>query len=586
LPRHTRVLALTAVLVVSGGVPLLSALAQRSARTTASALEDVQVNRNRPAQNLYGRAILRVDSDPTKVAYLRFDVGDQQLSAGAPSLELFSFTSHPGLEVHRVDAATWGDDITWAGAPNISDDGIASGPIEAGSWVSVDVSSLVTSPEPTTLALTTSAHESALLSSIEGGFVPRLAFGDHEAPPEPRDSASPEPTPSGTPEPTPTASGAEPASGVVGWVAETDAVRGHGDVADDPAIWIDQDAPSHSAIFATDKDSSGGMYAFGLDGKQHQFLPTGAMNNVDLRYGFDLAGRTIDLVGASNRSSDSLDFFEVTPGGTLAPAGSVATDLSVYGFCMYRSPQTDDVFAFVTSHDGRVEQYRLGAQGATVIGTMVRSFEVGSESEGCVADDESQAFYVSQEAEGVWRYEAEPGDGSARTEVDSVDSGHLHADVEGLSIFYGANGDGYVIVSSQGDDTFAVYDRNESNDYVGSFAVGGAGDDVTQTDGVDATSTSLGGAFTEGLLVVHDHSNQGAPTSNYKFVAWSDVATALGLGSTSVAPGQTGAATTARANDPPDATNGAVGGPTGVDVTRLDRTRVLVSTKVLRRAAP
>ena len=35
---------------------------------------------------------------------------------------------------------------------------------------------------------------------------------------------------------------------------------------------------------------------------------------------------------------------------------------------------------------------------------MVRSFAIGSEAEGCVADDETGALYVSQEDVALWRY--------------------------------------------------------------------------------------------------------------------------------------------------------------------------------------
>ena len=56
----------------------------------------------------------------------------------------------------------------------------------------------------------------------------------------------------------------------------------------------------------------------------------------------------------------------------------------------------------------------------------------------------------------------------------------LVPDVEGLTIYYGEDGNGYLVASSQGNNTFAIYDRAGSNSYLGSFAV----EDVEETDGI------------------------------------------------------------------------------------------------------
>ena len=70
----------------------------------------------------------------------------------------------------------------------------------------------------------------------------------------------------------------------------------------------------------------------------------------------------------------------------------------------------------------------------------------------------------------------------------------LTADAEGVDVYYGRGGQGYVIVSSQGDDTFVVYARQGNNRVVGSFRVAGdeaAGvDDVNGSDGLAAHQPS------------------------------------------------------------------------------------------------
>ena len=90
----------------------------------------------------------------------------------------------------------------------------------------------------------------------------------------------------------------------------------------------------------------------------------------------------------------------------------------------------------------------------------MRSFSVGSITEGCVADDETGSLYIAEENVAIWRYGAEPGAGTARTQVDTAGgNGHLTADIEGLTLYYGDGGAGYLLASSQGSSTFAIYRR-------------------------------------------------------------------------------------------------------------------------------
>lgn len=63
----------------------------------------------------------------------------------------------------------------------------------------------------------------------------------------------------------------------------------------------------------------------------------------------------------------------------------------------------------------------------------------------------------------------------------------LEADVEGLAIYYTGHRGGYLLVSSQGDDTYHVYDRRDPRDHLASFTVDGTG----QTDGHDVTNVRL-----------------------------------------------------------------------------------------------
>jgi 3-phytase len=164
----------------------------------------------------------------------------------------------------------------------------------------------------------------------------------------------------------------------------------------------------------------------------------------------------------------------------------------------------------------------------------MREFVVGTQAEGCVADDETGALYVAEEGTGIYRYAAGPDGGDERTVIDTVDSGRLTADVEGLGLWIGPGGTGYLVASNQGADNYVVYRRDGTNEYVGTFHViadPAAGiDGASETDGLEVTSTALGRDYPAGLLVVQDGRNLAPPErQNYKFVSWQEVARALGI---------------------------------------------------------
>jgi 3-phytase len=156
---------------------------------------------------------------------------------------------------------------------------------------------------------------------------------------------------------------------------------------------------------------------------------------------------------------------------------------------------------------------------------VVRRLPISGKAEACVADDDEGKLYVGQEEVAIWRYGAEPRSASARASVDTVGHGHLVADIEGMGIAYGAEGSGYLFVSSQGDSTIAVYGREGGNPFVKRVKIIGRGtiDAVTGTDGLDVTTQNAGPGFVKGLLVVHDESNSGGRTSNLKYVSLSAV---------------------------------------------------------------
>lgn len=328
-----------------------------------------------------------------------------------------------------------------------------------------------------------------------------------------------------------------PTAPVVAPSAETAPVADPADAADDPAIWVNRSDPARSAIIGTNK--KGGLYVYDLSGKVLQYLPNGRMNNVDLREGFALGGKPVVLVTASDRTNKAIAVLALDPASRQlsdVADGVQASNLSdPYGLCMYRSRRSGETFVFVNDPTGLMRQWRLVATaGGKVRAEVVRSFAFNSQVEGCVADDETGALYVAEEDVALWRLAAEPDAGEARTLVAAVkDNPALRDDLEGVGLYAQSDGRGYLVVSSQGDNTYAVFERQGQNRYVGSFAIGPnpqAGiDGVSETDGLDLSSAPLPG-YPDGLLVTQDGYNVSpSENQNFKLVSWSAIARRLGL---------------------------------------------------------
>lgn len=314
-------------------------------------------------------------------------------------------------------------------------------------------------------------------------------------------------------------------------IRETAAVNATGDAADDPAIWVAPD-PAQSLVIATQKQ--GGIYVFDLSGAVVQEAPGGRPNNVDLRDSFAWSDGAAPILGASDRTDNTIVLWRFDARArrleTQARARIATGFAEVYGFCLGR--WNGDLVAVATSKIGEVKAWRVtpNTQGG-VDAEQILSFALGSISEGCVIDDDAGVVYVAQELRGIWRAALNDADGGERRMVDSVRrDGPLAADVEGLTLWHGAEGRGYLIASVQGRSAYAIYRREGENVYVGSFRIGagGGGDSVEGTDGIDVVSAALPGA-PRGLFVAQDDVNTDpAALQNFKYVSFADVLRALG----------------------------------------------------------
>jgi myo-inositol-hexaphosphate 3-phosphohydrolase len=339
-----------------------------------------------------------------------------------------------------------------------------------------------------------------------------------------------------------------------------------GDV-DDPAIWVHPTDPALSIVAAAMKD--GGMDIYDLDGNLLQSLsPEGVRyNNVDIVYNVPLSGEVVDLIAATDRYGDKFAFFRVDgssrelidvtdPANPLlfTPEGQASDETTTaYGIALYKDATDGNVYAFANRREtGELAQFALGDNGQGQVSiTRVRDLLLptpegaeteDAQTEGMVVDVATGTLYVGQENFGVWRFEASPTGGSEPVLMDIIRSegNVLEPDVEGLTIYYGPEGSGYLLVSSQGDNTFAVYERGGNNAYLGSFQIGPGvlEDGAQQSDGAMVLNVPLGARFPNGILIVQDGNNQPAVmveddgemenvSTNLKYIDWAAVANAF-----------------------------------------------------------
>ncbi len=301
-------------------------------------------------------------------------------------------------------------------------------------------------------------------------------------------------TETGDPEPPP------PPNGTTTAAVETTPVVHPGDAADDPAIWPHPTDPSQSVVIGSDK--GGALDVYDMEGQLLQRVEEGFFGNVDIRTGVTIGHETRDVVAVYRAG---LRLYTIDPQTrrlsniTDAETGSISVPTGGEGLCLYRSAVSGATYAFVISRAGTVAQYQLSDDDTDglVDAARVRQWSLASETEACVADDETGALYVAEEDVALWRYGAEPSDGSLnsdRTAVDRVigDGGRLAPDIEGLALVETTAEQGFLIASAQaGSDTsnfFAVYDRAEGNTFRNtvSVATGSLTDGCGRTDGIAA----------------------------------------------------------------------------------------------------
>ncbi|MCK2217079.1 phytase [Actinomadura sp. ATCC 31491] len=361
---------------------------------------------------------------------------------------------------------------------------------------------------------------------------------------------------------------------------------------DDPAIWVHPSDSDDSVVVTTAKEGGLNVYDLGGHQLQHIAAPTapgpddepGRFNNVDVTYGF--GGR--DLAIVSDRGRDTLRIYAISDGhltDVTDPAApfvfnttqeQVNDGETAYGLGAWKD--STGTYALVSRrHKTSIGLVKLLAKPGGKVGyQLVRTLSLPAsftlpngrtwapclepdeqaQVEGMVVDQNRDVLYAAQEDVGIWRMRADltgppvlvdkvkeygvPGTYDPATEecTPGADPGfggqHLSADAEGLTIYYREDGKGYLLASSQGDNTFAVYRREGANSYLGQFRVGAGNglDGVEVSDGSTVLNVPLGD-FDEGVFIAHDGVNTPAEgdreITDFKYTEWDDIADALDL---------------------------------------------------------
>jgi chitodextrinase len=150
-----------------------------AAQTTFRAVADAYVSSAKPNTNYGSTSRLKADQSPTMATYLRFDLSSVGASVTRATLFLYSASkSKIGYDVRAVADSSWSEpSITYANAPPaaaaISG---SSGPLNSGTWTSVDVSQIVRSGGLVSLGVTSTAQTAISVDSRESGFAPYLTL--------------------------------------------------------------------------------------------------------------------------------------------------------------------------------------------------------------------------------------------------------------------------------------------------------------------------------------------------------------------------------------------------------------------------
>ena len=145
------------------------------------AVADSYVDASRPGDNFGSSTSLRVDADPVRTGFVRFDLGGMAPPVSAV-LRLHAGSGNVvGFDAHAVVDNSWTEKaITFDTAPAVGSIIGSSGPVSAGQVYEIDVTSAVSAGGPVSFAITSTSPTLTRYDSRESQNPPTLVV-EHDA---------------------------------------------------------------------------------------------------------------------------------------------------------------------------------------------------------------------------------------------------------------------------------------------------------------------------------------------------------------------------------------------------------------------
>ena len=300
---------------------------------------------------------------------------------------------------------------------------------------------------------------------------------------------------------------------------------------DDPAIWIHPDDPAKSLIIGTDKDQDGALYVYDLEGKIIEEKVVRGLerpNNVDIAYGFQYNGQSIDIAVTTERYANKIRVFSLPD---MEPLDNGGIEVFVgealrapMGIGLYKRPLDKNIYAIVGRKDGPEDgtylwQYLLKSdKSGFITAQKVREFGEYSghkEIEAIAVDDQLGYIYYSDEGSGVRKYHADPD--SSGVELAMFATTGFEEDHEGISIYTREDGTGFILVSDQQANKFHLFTREGTPADPHDHRLVKIIDVSTMnSDGSEVTHLPLNNNFPEGLFVAM------SDDKTFHYYSWKD----------------------------------------------------------------
>jgi 3-phytase len=289
---------------------------------------------------------------------------------------------------------------------------------------------------------------------------------------------------------------------------------------DDLCFWKHPQHPERSRVITSDK-AANRVFVYSLSGDLLQVFEVPQPGNIDVRQSIAWGDEIRDIAVVNQRQGGyRLRVFWIdrqTGALTLAPGTGIPT-VPNYGGCLGYEPQQRRLSFLVTiEEDGMMGQYVLSPKAGdsqSVAGQEVRTWPQ-KKCEGAVADDAGGWFYFAEESNGLFRVAIDPASNSQPEFLVSLNKTGFQPDWEGLTLATWRDDRPAIVISAQGNNQFAVLERQAPWSLLGVFEIPSVGD----TDGIDLWQSAAVPGFDGGVFGCHN----GLDPAAVMLVPWSSL---------------------------------------------------------------